>query len=135
VLIGARVDLDVPTALGTAWLMTTAALAFGVATLAAGAWDTQAALRGWPDLVGMVVLGTALPIPLLLAGLARVGPNRGSIISAIEPISAAVCGALFLGEPLGPPQLGGIALVLAALVVLTLRRRPAPERIDRDAAP
>jgi drug/metabolite transporter (DMT)-like permease len=60
---------------------------------------------------------------MLLSGLSRVGPTEGSIISSVEPISAALFGALFLGEGLGALQLLGGLLVLLALVVLALRKR------------
>jgi drug/metabolite transporter (DMT)-like permease len=124
VMLGARVQAGVPALLGSAWVMAVAAVLFGLGALVTGTWAPARALDRWPDVVGLVVFGTAVPIPLLLAGLARVGPTRGSIISSLEPISAALCGALFLGESVEPLQLVGMALVLTALVVLA--RRPHP---------
>jgi drug/metabolite transporter (DMT)-like permease len=120
VLVGARAR-GVPASLGSAWLMTIAALAFGLVSYATGRWEPLLAVSEWGDVAGLVVFGTAVPIPLLLAGLTRVGPARSSIISSLEPLSAAACGALFLGEPLGVPQLAGVALVIAALVLLARR--------------
>jgi drug/metabolite transporter (DMT)-like permease len=121
VLLGARVQPGVPALLGSAWVMGVAAVLFALGTLLTGTWAPAAALARWPDLLGLVVFGTVLPIPLLLAGLARVGPTRGAIISTLEPVSAAACGAIFLGESLGPVQLLGAGLVLAALVALARR--------------
>jgi drug/metabolite transporter (DMT)-like permease len=121
VVVGARVQAGVPALLGSAWVMAVAAALFALGTLVTGTWEPARALSHWPDLAGLVVFGTALPIPLLLAGLARVGPTQGSIISSLEPISAAVCGALFLGESLDATQLVGMGLVLLALVVLARR--------------
>jgi drug/metabolite transporter (DMT)-like permease len=121
VLVGARVQPGVSALLGSGWVMGVAAVLFALGTLVTGTWAPGPALTHWPDLLGLVVFGTVLPIPLLLAGLARVGPTQGAIISSLEPISAAACGALFLGESLEPVQLVGVGLVLAALVVLARR--------------
>jgi drug/metabolite transporter (DMT)-like permease len=122
VLIGAQVQRGVASTLGSAWVMTTAALLFTLAAGVTSGWSVPGTAV-WPDLLGLMVLGTIIPIPMLLSGLARVGPTEGSIISSVEPISAALCGALFLGEGLGALQLLGGALVLLALVVLALRKR------------
>jgi drug/metabolite transporter (DMT)-like permease len=122
VLIGAQVQRGVPSTLGSAWVMTTAALIFALATSLSSGWHLPEG-RIWADLLGLIVLGTIIPIPMLLSGLARVGPTEGSIISSVEPISAAIFGALLLGEGLGALQLLGGALVLLALVVLALRKR------------
>jgi drug/metabolite transporter (DMT)-like permease len=122
VLIGARAPKAVPASLGSAWLMTIAAVVFSSAALLTGTFEPGRLAQAPGDLAGMVLLGTAIPIPLLLAGIARVGPTRGAIISSLEPISAAVLGATFLDEPLGWPQVAGVALVVSALVVLA--RRP-----------
>jgi drug/metabolite transporter (DMT)-like permease len=117
------VQRGVPPAMGSAILMTFAGALLLIATLATGTWNPDAVAASWPDMLGLIVLGTAIPIPFLLAGLSVIGSTRGSIISSLEPIAAAVLGALFLGEALGPLQLIGGALVLAALVVLALKRQ------------
>jgi drug/metabolite transporter (DMT)-like permease len=121
VLVSARLAPDVPPALGSAWLMTVAAGLFvGVASLG-GPWQLAAALGAWPDVLGLVVVGTVVPIPLLLMGVARVGPARASVISTLEPISAAFAGALFLHEGLAPLQVVGAGGVVAA-VLLSAKR-------------
>ncbi len=123
VLIGTRVQKGVPPTLGSAILMTFAGALLLLAALATGTWNPGAVAARWPDMVGLIVLGTAIPIPFLLAGLSVIGSTRGSIISSLEPIAAAVLGAIFLGEALGVWQIVGGALVLAALVVLALKRQ------------
>ena len=60
-----------------------------------------------------------------IAGVARLGPSRASIVSTAEPILTAALALLCFGDRLGPIQLGGGALVLSAIVVL--ERRPAPD--------
>lgn len=48
---------------------------------------------------------------------------KGSILSVIEPLSAAVFSAIFIGENLESPQILGIALALAGVVLLFRLRR------------
>lgn len=59
-------------------------------------------------------------------GLQRTGPTNAAILSTFEPVVTAGLAAALLGEQLTPVQLAGAGLVLAAAVVLQLRRRPAP---------
>lgn len=121
VLVGARVQPGVSPLVGSAWLMTIAAGLFTLGAAGTHSWDLQRCSEHWVPLSGLIVLGTALPVPLLLAGLARVGATRGAILSSAEPISAAACGALFLGEALSWLQLAGAGLVLVALGLLAVQ--------------
>jgi drug/metabolite transporter (DMT)-like permease len=102
--------------------MSFAALLFVAASLVQGPPALAAAARGWPSLLGLVLFGT-VPIPLLLVGVARIGATRAAIISTVEPVAGAACGALVLGETLSGLQLLGGALVVGA--VLVTARRPA----------
>jgi drug/metabolite transporter (DMT)-like permease len=78
--------------------------------------------------VGLVLLGTVIPIPALLAGLAVIGPSRASIISTLEPVSAAICGAIFLRESLSPTQMVGAVLIVAgAILGAQPAGKPEPE--------
>jgi drug/metabolite transporter (DMT)-like permease len=72
--------------------------------------------------VGLV--SAVLGIGSFIAGVARLGASRASILSTTEPILTAALALLCFGDRLGPIQLGGGALVLAAIVVL--ERSPAP---------
>ncbi|MDX2015319.1 MAG: DMT family transporter [Myxococcaceae bacterium] len=116
VLLGARVQPGVGPAFGSAVLMSIAALGFGAAALAQGQHDFSGARAAWPSVAGLIVIGTAIPIPLLLFGMTRVGAARASIISTLEPISAALCG-LALGETLTMIQVLGAGLVVAGVVL------------------
>jgi drug/metabolite transporter (DMT)-like permease len=119
VLLGARVQPGVGPAFGSAVLMTIAALGFGAASLSQGRFDFTLATTAWPSALGLIVLGTVIPIPLLLFGITRVGASRASIISTLEPISAAVCG-LWLGESMTGLQGLGALLVLGAVGLASL---------------
>jgi len=58
----------------------------------------------------------------LIAGfmsIAMIGPMRSSLLSYVEPVTAAGLGIALLGETLSPLQLTGVALVITALVGAT----------------
>lgn len=63
-------------------------------------------------------------VPSLLAyllysyALKHVKASKGSILSVIEPLSAAIFSTIFIGENLEKPQLVGIALALAGVILL-----------------
>jgi drug/metabolite transporter (DMT)-like permease len=123
ILLGARRPLTVSPSFGSALLMSMAALLFGAISAVNGGLSLSPLGTAWPSLLGIVGLGTVLPIPLLLLGMARIGPARASIISTLEPVTSAVCGVLFLNEGLGPLQVVGAGLVVAGACVAALARR------------
>jgi drug/metabolite transporter (DMT)-like permease len=93
---------------------------------------------GWGWLTCLAVVSTVAAVGLFFAGLSRVGPTTASILATVEPLVTVLLAFLVFGEMLGPAQLAGGALVLAAVLVLQLRprgglaRRPARERRPHD---
>jgi drug/metabolite transporter (DMT)-like permease len=112
-----------PLALSTL-VCTGAAVSLTLAGLVGGDLDpgaVTAAGYGW--LGSLAVVSTVGAIALFFAGLRLVGPTAAAILSTLEPaVTVALASAVF-GESLGPAQLTGGLLVLAA--VLTVR---APHR-------
>jgi drug/metabolite transporter (DMT)-like permease len=80
---------------------------------------------GWGWLACLAVVSTVAAIGLFFAGLQRVGPTTASILSTVEPLVTVLLAYLVFGETLLAIQLAGGALVLAAVVVLQVRRPPA----------
>lgn len=88
---------------------------------------------GWGWLACLAVVSTVASIGLFFAGLRRVGPTTASILATIEPLVTVLLAFLIFAETLGPIQLGGGALVLAAVLVLRARR-PQPHHDRRITA-
>lgn len=61
-------------------------------------------------------------------GLSRVSGTEASLFTAVAPVSAVLSAAVFLGEPVGPREIIGIALVVAAIAGSAL---PLPPRKRR----
>ncbi len=69
------------------------------------------------------ILCAVLPYLLYTKGLEGVEAGRASILATIEPFVAAAVGVLCFSEPLTLTKITGMALILAAIVVLNLERK------------
>ncbi|WP_035812344.1 DMT family transporter [Jiangella gansuensis] len=79
-----------------------------------------------PTLGLLVFLGlapTALAYGLFFAGLSTVATGSAALIALLEPLTAAVLGAVVLDERLGAAGLAGAVLIGAAVLTTSLRRR------------
>jgi drug/metabolite transporter (DMT)-like permease len=95
-------------------------LAFGAATGQLHAADGP----GWGVIAGMAIVPTLIAASAFLAGLARVGPTRASIVSTLEPVTTAVLAALVLGEGLSAMRVAGGLVVLSAAVLVARSGAP-----------
>jgi drug/metabolite transporter (DMT)-like permease len=105
----------------SALVCTGAAGTLTLASAAAGDLDpgaVSAAGLGW--LAGIAVVSTFGAVALFFAGLKRVGPSAAAILSTAEPLVTVLLAFVTFGEALSPAQLGGGALVLGAVVVLSV---------------
>jgi drug/metabolite transporter (DMT)-like permease len=73
-------------------------------------------------IAGMAVFSTVLPIWLTNEAIRRIGSNRVALIGTIGPVLTIGLGAIFLGEAITLFQIGGAALVMAGVVLVTLKR-------------
>jgi len=83
---------------------------------------------GWGWLACLALVSTVASIGLFFAGLRRVGPTTASILATVEPLVTVLLAFLAFGETLGEVQLGGGALVIAAVLVLYA---PLPRLVKR----
>jgi drug/metabolite transporter (DMT)-like permease len=115
-----------PTVLATL-VCTGAAASFVVSTALLGELRPGAlTAAGWGWLACLAGGSTVAAISLFFAGLRRVGPTTASILATVEPLVTVLLAFMVFGELLGAVQLAGGALVLAAVLVLNLRR---PQRM------
>ena len=70
----------------------------------------------------MAVVCTVLPSFLMSEGLRRVGANRAATIGTIGPVVTIALGHVLLGDPITWVQVAGAGLVLAGVLLVTLRR-------------
>jgi drug/metabolite transporter (DMT)-like permease len=75
----------------------------------------------WLDLLLLALLGTALPLWLMVAGLAQTSALVGGFLLQFVGVAALLFGVLLLGERLRPLQGLGMLLLLAGGVLVVLR--------------
>ena len=80
-------------------------------------------LAGWGWIGSIALVSTVAAVSLFFAGLRRVGPTSASILATVEPVVTVVLAFLVFSERLGPVQLAGGVLVLAAVPVLSAQRK------------
>lgn len=79
----------------------------------------------WLLYVWVGVMGTIIPFALFLSGVALIRSTRAAVMSTLEPIFAAFMAFIFLNEKLDIYQIGGVIIVVAAIVILNLKRVPS----------
>jgi drug/metabolite transporter (DMT)-like permease len=76
----------------------------------------------WALLAWVIVPGTILPFVLLVSALHHLPATRVGIIAMLEPVVATIVGWVWLDESLAAVQLGGAAVVLAAILLAQTAR-------------
>ncbi|HEX6633596.1 MAG TPA: DMT family transporter [Usitatibacter sp.] len=71
----------------------------------------------------MAAVSTVLPIVLTSEGIRRIGASSASIVGSVGPVATIFLGFIFLGEPITAVQIGGAALVLAGVLIVSLHAR------------
>lgn len=131
VLAAGRIGPRVPALTFSALLCSGAAAAFAIVGGAAGAVQLQLSAAAWAVGIALALGSTVCALTLFLAGVARLGAGRASILATLEPPLACLLAFALLGERLAPPQVLGGVLVVSAALVLQMRplrslRRGAP---------
>jgi drug/metabolite transporter (DMT)-like permease len=108
------------------WISAGAAIGLFVFANAVGHWEVPSGAAEWGPLVGMGV-ASAGAFFFLMEALARIGAVRTAIVSAMEPLAAAVLGFVFLDESVTFGVAAGGILILAGAILASLARTPMPQ--------
>ena len=73
----------------------------------------------------MAVFSTVLPLWLMAEGLRRIGANQAALVACCGPISTFVLANIFLDEPISAAQLFGASLVLAGVMIISVKPQAA----------
>lgn len=77
-------------------------------------------------LAALAFAGTLLPFALFAYGQSRVAPELAGAFLNLEPLVGTAAGALAFGDPFGPTQLAGGAVILLGIALSTTPRSAAP---------
>lgn len=70
----------------------------------------------------IIVLGSVAAFTLYVEGVHRIGPAKGSLVSSIEPVSAALFAVFWLGVQLTAADITGFACILLTIFLLAIRK-------------
>lgn len=107
-------------------LMFTSPLIFLLPVTAARGIDLDLGGKAWLWAAGAVVVSVVIPIALFYTGVQMAGAGAASILGVGEPLAGVLLAYLVLSESLTWLQLLGGLLIVAAVVVLSLRPTRAP---------
>ncbi|MGB3829289.1 MAG: EamA family transporter [Ornithinimicrobium sp.] len=111
-------------------VMTLASLAGGLSVPAEVFLSREVLALG----LAVALLSSAVPYSLELLALRQLSAGVFGVLLSLEPAVAALAGLLLLGQRLDPAQLGGMALVVSASIVVLGRPR-APATATRASWP
>jgi drug/metabolite transporter (DMT)-like permease len=127
VLISDGVARRVPAGLLAALVCTGAAVPLTLGAALLGDLQPGAlTAAGWGWLASLACVSTVAAVGLFFAGLERAGPTTASILATVEPLVTVLLAFAVLSETLAPAQLAGGGLVVAAVLVLRVRRPALP---------
>jgi drug/metabolite transporter (DMT)-like permease len=76
----------------------------------------------WLYAIVLATVSTVLPLFLQAEALRRIGPSEFALIGALGPVSVAITSAIGLDEPFTWVQAAGGLLVIAGVLVVSLRK-------------
>ena len=81
-------------------------------------YSCQMDLNGYLALTCIIIIGTVLAFTMYLQGVKEVGPVKSSMLASVEPVSAALFSALWLGSSFTVTDIIGFVLILATVFIL-----------------
>ncbi len=114
-VLSSRFAADVPAPVIAQHLSQASAVVCVALALANGGVGLPGAPRAWLPVLGIAVVSTVIALLTFLAGMARIGPTRASVLSSLEVIVTLAIAFVLLGDRLGPRQWLGGLMILAAV--------------------
>jgi drug/metabolite transporter (DMT)-like permease len=107
------------------WISAGASIGLFVFSTVSGRYTSPTSAADWWSLLAMGA-ASAGAFVCLMGALQRIGAVRTAIVSATEPLSAALLGYVFLGEAVDAGTAIGGGLILVAAVMASLARAEMP---------
>ena len=123
ILVGGRVLREEDPLAAATVVMLAAAAVFG-ARMLLQVPALPATPTAWAAVLAIALVSTIVAMVGFFAGMRRLGAADAATLSTLEPVVTFVLAALVLGEPVGPLQVLGGGIVLAAVAALARGKRP-----------
>lgn len=106
----------------SASVCTGCALSFLTAAGVSGHLPIHTTGTGWLLIGALALFSTVIAVTTLAAGTARVGPSTATLLATFEPVVATILAVAILHEHLAPLQVVGGLLVVASVVIVSVRQ-------------
>ncbi len=85
-------------------------------------WETtpQLSIQLILSTLAIIILGTVIAYAFFLEGIRLIGPTKSGIISSIEPVSASVISAVWLGSDFSLTDIIGMAMIISTIFIIAL---------------
>jgi len=114
-------------AIGMAWLLITPAAGFGLASVSAAVWRSEAF---WLGVLYVGVVSTALAFWLWSYGLRQLDSATGGVFFFFQPLSGTILARIFLHEAVTPSLVVGSVLIVAGVIVSQWAQKvPSPRPV------
>ena len=90
-------------------------------------YDVSIPAEGWVVFALIVVVGTILAYLLFVQGIKDAGPMRAGLLGSVEPVSAIIISALWLGTPVSLFDVLGAAAIVSMIILVTQREEDTKE--------
>ena len=112
------------------YVMGAACLSFGLAaSLGSGLVSPDWQPLGWVWILMIALVSTVVAVTTFFLGLSLIGPSKSSLISLLEPLTAATVAFVVFGEGLSTLQAFGGLLNLLSAVVVAVSRNPQKRKL------
>ena len=107
------------------WVLISGAIVTGICVAASGHLDTPAHTSGWMNLWMLALLPTLLSLLCTNMAIDRIGPTPTAVLGVFEPVTAVLLGMVMFNEMLTMVQWVGLAIILASVSAIMLRKELA----------
>ena len=122
VLVGDRVMQDESPLTACTVMVSSAAVVFGGIVAVQGV-SLPTRGEGWMAIAALGLISTVVAIGALFSGIKCLGAPTASMLSTLEPVVTIVLAVLILKQPITAMQLVGGALIVMAVMLLSLEKR------------
>ncbi|MFF3022457.1 DMT family transporter [Gottfriedia sp. NPDC057948] len=133
IIVGGRVSIHVPPLVTSAYISLFASISFLLVGVSTSTIHIHFKFIGWISILGISIISSVISMGTFFAGVKRIGPTKGAVLSMVEPVVTISFSTILFHENMSLLQIIGGTIVLsgALLVVLTSEKRNIVEnRMD-----
>jgi drug/metabolite transporter (DMT)-like permease len=121
--------MHVPPFVTSAYISLFAAISFLLVGVSSNTIHIHFKFIGWISILGISIISSVISMGTFFAGVKRIGPTKGAVLSMVEPVVTITFSTILFHENMSLLQMIGGTIVLggALLVVLTSEKRKIVE--------